>query len=605
MRRSRSADPLPLLATLMALLLGGLALLQHRWLSAVSAAERARMKTSAAERARAFARDLDRELTLAFLMLGIDAEAAAGDLSAYTATYREWRVRAAYPDLVSDVWLVDAAGAGAPRLRRFDPIAARLLEEPAPPDLRALAGRLAAGGAKPGAPGGLDAVDAALPALVVATPLRTPLPPEARRASGHDRRMFLLRTHTAPVSWTVIRLDRSVLHGRVLPDLARRHASLGDAPEYHVAVSGPGDGGSPERLWHNTPGAAHPATGADASAPALAVRFDDIDAAILSRMATDVRGVGDGAGRPLEPPRRMIALRVAGPGRAEPSWRVDFFHRAGSVDAAVSAAQRKSGAVAGAVLLLLGGSAALIVLSARRARRLAARQMEFVAAVSHELRTPLTVIRSASDNLWDGLVADPARVREYGGVLREEGRRLSEMVEQVLAFAGTDGQEPVRRLVDIEGILRRAVVEAGLVEAGLEVQTAIESGLRVEGDEAGLTAALRNLLVNLRKYAGDGGLARIGARQDGAWVEVVVEDRGPGIPEPEVRRVFEPFMRGRRAADSAVPGSGIGLALVRRIAEAHGGQVEARRLPRGMAFILRLPGAAGGPAPAPVPAGYP
>jgi signal transduction histidine kinase len=66
--------------------------------------------------------------------------------------------------------------------------------------------------------------------------------------------------------------------------------------------------------------------------------------------------------------------------------------------------------------------------------------------------------------------------------------------------------------------------------------------------------------------------------------------------------VFEPFVRGRGAAASPVPGSGIGLALVRRIAEAHGGRVEARRLPRGMAFVLRLPGPPGGAAPAPVPA---
>jgi signal transduction histidine kinase len=85
-------------------------------------------------------------------------------------------------------------------------------------------------------------------------------------------------------------------------------------------------------------------------------------------------------------------------------------------------------------------------------------------------------------------------------------------------------------------------------------------------------------------------------------VEIVVEDRGPGLDADEVRRVFEPFFRGRRASDSQAPGSGMGLALVRRIAEAHGGSVEARPLAPGLAFVLRVPAAAAEertPAPAP------
>src|SRR5207244_4233614 len=81
----------------------------------------------------------------------------------------------------------------------------------------------------------------------------------------------------------------------------------------------------------------------------------------------------------------------------------------------------------------------------------------------------------------------------------------------------------------------------------------------------------------------------------GEAAEIVVEDRGPGVAPDEVRRLFEPFFRGRGAVESQAPGSGIGLALVRRIVEAHGGRVEARPLRRGIAFVLRPPagGAAG------------
>jgi two-component system sensor histidine kinase GlrK len=86
-------------------------------------------------------------------------------------------------------------------------------------------------------------------------------------------------------------------------------------------------------------------------------------------------------------------------------------------------------------------------------------------------------------------------------------------------------------------------------------------------------------------------LARLSAHRAGDVAEIVIEDRGPGVAPDEMRRLFEPFFRGRRAAESQAPGSGIGLALVRRIVEAHDGTVQARPLSRGMAFVLRLPAA--------------
>jgi signal transduction histidine kinase len=181
-------------------------------------------------------------------------------------------------------------------------------------------------------------------------------------------------------------------------------------------------------------------------------------------------------------------------------------------------------------------------------------------------------------------------VREYGGVLREEGRRLTDMVEQVLAFAGADAGAPERRRpLEVESLLRAVVAEARLEAAGIVVSVDVEPGLRVTGDEAMLAAAVRNLLANLRKYAAEGGIARLSAYRAGAMAEIVVEDRGPGVAPDEMRRLFEPFFRGRRAAESQAPGSGIGLALVRRIVEAHGGTVAARERPRGIAFVLRLP----------------
>jgi signal transduction histidine kinase len=603
-------DPLPLLAVFIGALLIGLALLQHRWLAAVSAAERTRMRASAAGRAEAFARDVDREITRAFLMLGADGAAVErGDHETYARAFAAWKARAAYPDLVADVWLVQAAAAAGapPRVRRFDPGARRFVEGVVPAEMTPLVARLGARRTpdSPGPLSGLGSTDATVPAILVPSPQRAPLtdPPEPGDRVDH---VFVFRNDLEPMTWSVLRIDRPALEQHILPDLARKHAAGDDGLEYHVTISAPAAGDSARRVvWRSDPAAPGPEASADATASAFTVRFDDIDSAILSNLASDHRADVAATAEPRHGTlKKMFAFRITGAGGADARapWTIAFSHRAGSVDAAVAAAQRRSAAVAGGVLLLLGGSAALVIVSARRERRLAGRQLEFVAAVSHELRTPLTVIRSAAENLRDGLVVDPARVREYGAVLREEGRRLTDMVEQVLAFAGADSAGAGRRKpVDVEGLVRAALADAGLEGAGIETHFEVEPGLHVAGDEAMLAAALRNLLVNLRKYAAEGRYARVAARSAGSMAEIVVEDRGPGLDADEVPRVFEPFFRGRRAAESQAPGSGIGLALVQRIAEAHGGSVEVRPLDRGIAFVLRLPAAAASdfaPAPA-------
>ncbi|HEY8150800.1 MAG TPA: HAMP domain-containing sensor histidine kinase [Vicinamibacteria bacterium] len=594
-------DPLPLLAVLIGALLAGLALLQHRWLAAVSAAERTRMRASAAGRAEAFARDVDRELTRAFLMLGIDAAAVErSDHETYARAWAAWKARAAYPDLVADVWLVQASSAAeaTPRVRRFDPGARRFVESAVPAGMTPLVARLGAGRPRDGA-GAVTSfgLDATIPAILVPSPQRPPLtePPATGERIDH---VFVFRNDLEPRTWSVIRIDRQALEEHILPDLARKHAAGGDGLEYHVTISARGTGGSPGGVvWRSDSAAPGPEASADATAGAFRVRFDDIDAAILSNLAPDPPGTGapgeDAAHGTIN--KKRFAFRITGATGADARapWTIAFSHRAGSVDAAVASAQRRSAMVAGGVLLLLGGSAALVIVSARRERRLAGRQLEFVAAVSHELRTPLTVIRSAAENLRDGVVTEPARVREYGAVLREEGRRLTDMVEQVLAFAGADSAGADRRkAVDVERLVQAAVADAGLEAAGIEAHVEVEPGLYASGDEATLAAALRNLLVNMRKYAAEGRYAKVAARAVGSMVEIVVEDRGPGLGPDEVRRVFEPFFRGRGAPESQAPGSGIGLALVRRIAEAHGGSVKARPLERGIAFVLRVPAAA-------------
>jgi signal transduction histidine kinase len=116
-------------------------------------------------------------------------------------------------------------------------------------------------------------------------------------------------------------------------------------------------------------------------------------------------------------------------------WILAVKHRLGSLEEAVDSQRRRNLAISFGILILLAGSMAMIMVSTQRAQRLAKLQMDFVAGVSHELRTPLAVIVSAGDNLAEGVVGDAEQVKQYGALVRDEGRRLAAMVEQTLSFA--------------------------------------------------------------------------------------------------------------------------------------------------------------------------
>src|SRR2546427_1423790 len=138
-------------------------------------------------------------------------------------------------------------------------------------------------------------------------------------------------------------------------------------------------------------------------------------------------------------------------GDEQGAWQVRLRHRTGSLDTIVAQSRRRNLGISLGVLGLLAASFVLVLASAERQQRLSRQQMEFVAAVSHELRTPLAVICSAGENLADGVVAESDQVKRYGSLIETEGRRLGDMVERVLQFAGigSGAQTQLRTEVDI------------------------------------------------------------------------------------------------------------------------------------------------------------
>jgi signal transduction histidine kinase len=274
----------------------------------------------------------------------------------------------------------------------------------------------------------------------------------------------------------------------------------------------------------------------------------------------------------------------------------------GSLEAAVGQVRQRNLLVSSGILAILGASIGFLVVTTRRAQDLARQQMEFVAAVSHELRTPLAVIRSAADNLADGVVHDDPQVRKYGALVGGEGRRLTEMVEQILELAGIHSGQRGFPLAPVAVLpLLREVVEASstlIAEAGLSVEYDVPETLPpVLGDQQALRRMLLNLVGNAIKYGAKGGWIGLKARAAGREVSISVADRGIGIEAAEQPRIFEPFYRAPGVIAAQIQGAGLGLSLVQRIVEAHGGRIAVRSAPgAGSAFTVYLPAASGEPA---------
>ncbi|MGH9413583.1 MAG: sensor histidine kinase, partial [Terriglobales bacterium] len=304
-------------------------------------------------------------------------------------------------------------------------------------------------------------------------------------------------------------------------------------------------------------------------------------------------GIELGTGRSYFPIARFAA--------AGQQWQLVVRGTSGSVEAAVRALHRRNLIVSFGVLLLLAIAMSLVVISAQAAHRLARAQMTFLAGVSHELRTPLTVICSAADNLADGTLAGLDQVKDYGNLIRDQGRRLSHMVNEVLSF--TSGQSG-RRVYRREPLDMAAVVEMALANLQAEIQSqrvTVEKSIEKElplvlGDPSALTECVQNLVSNAVRYGGESrwlsirvGRQHLHRRET---VVVTVEDRGLGISPRDLPRVFEPFYRGTNATDAQIHGTGLGLSLAREIAKAMGGRLAVRSTAgKGSQFTLSLPAA--------------
>lgn len=563
---SPSRLPLVLTAVLAGVLVV-LAALQWRWIGQWSDVEEARLQSALA----VGAGDLDAAFSDA--LLGVadafrEMEVAETDAAEALATrWQVWAAEAPDPALLAAVYWV--APGPDPRLLRLDPEAPALREVAWPAALAPWQAHLADQprtlATTPGTTLTVRFDDAERPASPPGIAL--PVLPGPGSAS-------------LPLRFVLLALDPEVLAAGLLPGLVAEH--LVAAESFDVLVTG---GAAPGDVLY----ASRPGLTADAFAsPDLDQPFGP-DA--FSRLAVTLTAPVGGSPEIVELTALQSETNTAG------RWRLRVQHEAGSIGAAVAGLRRRQLGLAFGVLLVLSAAAALLVRSAQAQRRLAQQQMEFVAGVTHELRTPLAVIRSAGENLADGVIDDPERARRYGALVRDESDRLGRLVEGVLALAGADTRTRAPVRLDLHAVIGEAVAQAQPVldETGAALTVDVQDPLPpLDGDAAGLATALRNLLVNAARYgAGRVGLAVQPATHEGrAAVAFVVQDNGPGLDAADLPHLFDPFYRGAAAPTHA--GAGLGLALVRRVAEAHGGTATARTAPEGGAvFTLTLPAAEG------------
>lgn len=633
------------LVAVLAGLLALLAVLQYRWLGQVSQGERERMQASLRAGAARFSQDFNREITRAYLTFQIEPDVlSARNWDAYAERYDRWDKSAPFPSLVSAVYLLERDKVGEPELSKFNRDKRKFELVEWPTAISPLRANLSAGFASksgqhvPLSELALNPIAAQIPALV--SPIVSgPDVYVARRNGAGDARRDVESVRVGMpglIGYVIVKIDADVIRQNIAPLLTTKYFSGVNGLDYNVSIVDPA--ANNKVIYQSNQGSGlEPSSGADAKLGIFDVQMGDFDMLFYKGLPRTQAGSGDSVwtmrsgppgqevtrseesttsnGAKSTTKSRSVTVRLFNGEKSDGStmqrsalpepgkWQLLIQHRAGSLEAAVTMARRRNLLASFGVLLLLAASMALILIYTRRSQKLATRQLEFVSSVTHEFRTPLAVICSAGENLADGIVDAPQQVEKYGDLIKNEGRRLTGMVEQMLEFAGARSG---RKGYDLRPVEVATIIEEALeycnplvVEKSFLIDKEIQPDLPlVNADPAALGNSLQNLLNNAMKYSGDrrwiGIRATTGENGKGKEVRITVEDKGRGIEASELPHIFEPFYRGRDVVAAQIRGNGLGLSLVKQIMESHRGKVTVTsEAGVGSSFTLHLPVSSG------------
>jgi two-component system sensor histidine kinase SenX3 len=547
MGRSPGVRTLVVVSVALAVLLAALAVVQYRWSVRVSAADEQREKEHLSSAAALFATEFNALAGEAVGFLQNDAAAALRNKQALGKP----------PKLISEIYAMETGPEGPREVERLGV------------DGRFAAASLPSWAAKVTC----ESFVLSSPPAIVAPLFEVAI---ATKETGAAMRM--VRTiQRQPGRCFVARLDEGYLRQTLIPRLIRESFGPTAASEYDFAVVSREAGHTAEY-------------GKPARADLREPFFAPVPLRLKQRLPEPPEGI-----------RHFDAVYFAkGTGASlieGGAWELQVSRKGQPLETAFEARRRRDLLFSAAVEATLIAAIAFLVVGARRAERVAGQKMRFVAGVSHELRTPVSAIAMLARNQADGLVTDAEKVRQYGELMHRESQRLNEMVEQTLEYAGIHSgvRKRAAHTVDLGALIERAIAARrdDLERKGFQVELAVDAELpAISGDGKLLETAVDNLLRNAERHAGGGHWIRVSASYSAAEKEVriAVEDRGPGIDAAMQEAIFEPFYRGPAAIEAQIPGSGLGLSLVRDAASAHHGSVTLASAPgRGSTFTLHLP----------------
>ena len=221
---------------------------------------------------------------------------------------------------------------------------------------------------------------------------------------------------------------------------------------------------------------------------------------------------------------------------------------------------------------------------------------DFFAGLGHDLKSPLNAVIGFSDMMESEILGEmPEAYKEYPGLIRESGETLLRFVEDMLGYARSEAGtyevdlSPVDVTASAEAVIRQAQASAQRAQVKLELKSGGE--VLAHADAGAIQRIWDNLVSNAIKYSEPGGVVTLAAKYRGGTVSISVTDRGAGMDADDLSRIAKPFEQGRNARGRA--GTGLGLAMVQRLADMHGGKMVIRTAPgEGTQVTISLPAAA-------------
>jgi signal transduction histidine kinase len=233
--------------------------------------------------------------------------------------------------------------------------------------------------------------------------------------------------------------------------------------------------------------------------------------------------------------------------------------------------------------------------SAREQIRLAEQKDDFISAVSHELRTPLTSLRMYTEMLEKNWVKSEDKLTEYYKNMRQESERLSRLIENVLDFSRIQrGRKKYTfKIDDINKCIKDVVkmMKPYAWQKGFSIKTELGPAGKISFDSDAVMQIVVNLIDNAVKYAhnAEDKTIKVRTKSEDEFILIEVEDHGPGVPHHQRKKIFEQFYRSEAESTRDTTGTGLGLALVKKFAQAHNGFVEiVNAKPTGAIFRVAL-----------------